>query len=291
MKQKQIFFALPLGLLLALMLGGCVIPSPAGATTPTTATPVAEEEATVAPTEVAPAVAETSVATATVSTRSLRVRAEPNETAEVVAGINEGEIYNVIGLSSDGLWVQLEIPAAVNGNGWVSANLVTLQGAITDAVITEVPTSTTVTTDTTPVATPVVTTTTDSAPVTETVTATDAVTATDVITTPESAPVTTDITTTATVTATTDVTATGTTTATAPAPGYALVSTDGIRLRVRSEPNVDAEIVGYVYDGESYRVLDSSADDLWFLLAGAEQTPTDNPNGGWVSAEFLLIGQ
>ena len=90
MKQKQIFFALPLGLLLALMLGGCVIPSPAGATTPTTATPVAEEEATVAPTEVAPAVAETSVATATVSTRSLRVRAEPNETAEVVAGINEG---------------------------------------------------------------------------------------------------------------------------------------------------------------------------------------------------------
>lgn len=285
MKQKQIFFALPLGLLLALMLGGCVIPSPAGATTPTTATPVAEEEATVAPMEEAPAVAETSVATATVSTRSLRVRAEPNETAEVVAGINEGEIYNVIGLSSDGLWVQLEIPAAVNGNGWVSANLVTLQGAITDAVITEVPTSTTVATDTAPVATDVVTTTTDTAPVTETVTTTD------VMTTPESAPVTTDITTTATATATTDVTATGTTTATAPAPGYALVSTDGIRLRVRSEPNVDAEIVGYVYDGESYRVLDSSADGLWVLLAGAEQTPTDNPNGGWVSAEFLLIGQ
>lgn len=285
MKQKQIFFALPLGLLLALMLGGCVIPSPAGATTPTAATPVAEEEATVAPTEAAPAVAETSVATATVSTRSLRVRAEPNETAEVVAGINEGEIYNVIGLSSDGLWVQLEIPAAASGNGWVSANLVTLQGAITDAVITEVPTSTTVTTDTTPAATDVVTTTTDTAPVTETVTATD------VITTPESAPVTTDITTTDTVTATTDVTATGTTTVTTPAPGYALVSTDGIRLRVRSEPNVDAEIVGYVYDGESYRVLDSSADGLWVLLAGAEQTPTDNPNGGWVSAEFLLIGQ
>ena len=285
MKQKQIFFALPLGLLLALMLGGCVIPSPAGATTPTTATPVAEEEATVAPTEVAPAVAETSVATATVSTRSLRVRAEPNETAEVVAGINEGEIYNVIGLSSDGLWVQLEIPAAASGNGWVSANLVTLQGAITDAVITEVPTSTSVTTDTTPAATDVVTTTTDTAPVTETVTATD------VMTTPESAPVTTDITTTDTVTATTDVTATGTTTATTPAPGYALVSTDGIRLRVRSEPNVDAEIVGYVYDGESYRVLDSSADGLWVMLAGAEQTPTDNPNGGWVSAEFLLIGQ
>ena len=111
------------------------------------------------------------------------------------------------------------------------------------------------------------------------------------MTAPESAPVTTDITTTATVTATTDVTATGTTTATAPAPGYAMVSTDGIRLRVRSEPNVDAEIVGYVYDGESYRVLDSSADGLWVLLAGAEQTPTDNPNGGWVSAEFLLIGQ
>ncbi len=283
MKQKQIFFALPLGLLLALMLGGCVIPSPAGATTPTTTTPVAEEATTITPTAVAPEVAANSVATATVSARSLRVRAEPSESAEVVAGINQGETYNVIGLSSDGLWVQLEIPTAPSGNGWVSANFVTVQGAITDAVIAEVPASTTVTTDTTAVVTDPVTVTADAVPTTDTITAT--------ITTTDSAPATTDITTTATVTASTDVTATDTTTATAPAPGYALVSTDGIRLRVRSEPSAEAEIVGYVYNGESYRVLDSSADGLWVLLAGAEQTPTDNPNGGWVSVEFLLIGQ
>lgn len=285
MKQKQIFFALPVGLLLALMLGGCVIPSPAGASMQTTATPVAEEEAAVAPTEVTPEVAATEVATATVSARSLRVRAEPSESAEVVAGINQGETYNVIGLSSDGLWVQLEIPTAPSGNGWVSANFVTVQGSITDTVIAEVPASTTVTTDTTAVATEPITPTADALPATDTVTTTATVTTTD------SVPVPTEITTTAPITTSADVTATGTTTATTPAPGYALVSTDGIRLRVRSEPNADAEIVGYVYDGESYRVLDSSADGLWVLLAGAEQTPTDNPNGGWVSAEFLLIGQ
>ena len=54
-------------------------------------------------------------ATATVTARSLRVRAEPSESAEVVAGIREGEQYAVIGRSSDGLWIQLEIPRARQG--------------------------------------------------------------------------------------------------------------------------------------------------------------------------------
>jgi uncharacterized protein YraI len=76
-------------------------------------------------------------AQATVSARSLRVRAAPSATAEVVGGIREGEVYTVIGLSSDGEWVQLAVPAIPGGTGWVSTNYVSVQGAITSATITE----------------------------------------------------------------------------------------------------------------------------------------------------------
>jgi uncharacterized protein YgiM (DUF1202 family) len=81
----------------------------------------------------------TNGAQATVSARSLRVRSEPSSNAEVVGGIREGEVYDVVGLSSDGEWVQLAIPAVDGGSGWVSANFVSVQGAITEASITEAP--------------------------------------------------------------------------------------------------------------------------------------------------------
>jgi uncharacterized protein YgiM (DUF1202 family) len=60
---------------------------------------------------------------------------------------------------------------------------------------------------------------------------------------------------------------------------------------VRSQPATDAEIVGYVYNGESYQVLETSADGLWVKIAGDSAANTDNPNGGWVAAEFLVVGQ
>ena len=48
----------------------------------------------------------------------------------------------------------------------------------------------------------------------------------------------------------------------APAAGLATVFTDGTRLRVRSAPNAESEIVGYVYAGETYQVLGQSAHKL-----------------------------
>ncbi len=80
-------------------------------------------------------------AKATVSAKSLRVRAEPGPDAKVLGGIKEGQVYDVIGLSSDGEWVQLAIPALSGGKGWVSTNFVNVKGAITGAAITEAATA------------------------------------------------------------------------------------------------------------------------------------------------------
>jgi uncharacterized protein YgiM (DUF1202 family) len=70
-------------------------------------------------------------------------------------------------------------------------------------------------------------------------------------------------------------------------PGTATVTTEGVRLRVRAEPAADAEIVGYVYDGEVYPVVETSADGLWTQIGGLPDT--DNINGGWVASEFLVL--
>ena len=183
-------------------------------------------------------------AMAIVATRSLRVRQDPNEASEVVAGIAAGESYRVIGLSSDGQWIQLAIENTPSGAGWVSANFVTVEGDITDLSVGSgagTVTNTTATTGTT-----------------------------------ES-------------TATANITATAVTLVPTPQPGFALVRTEGTRLRVRSEPTTDAPIVGYAYDGETYQVVATSGDGLWVQIPPATGDNTDNPDGGWVAAEFLLI--
>lgn len=179
-------------------------------------------------------------ATATVNARSLRVRNQPSETAEVIAGIEEGQTYRVLGISSDGLWVELAIDDAPGGSGWVSASFVSVAGPITDVSTTEVPTAT--------------------------------------------APLTGTAGTTATVTTTVTASAT-------PAPGFALVRTDGTRLRVRAEPSIEAAIVGYVYNGESYPVVEISADGQWVRIGPSTDSVTDNPTGGWVAAEFVAVGE
>lgn len=183
-------------------------------------------------------------AMATVATRSLRVRQDPNEASEVVAGIAAGETYRVIGISTDGQWIQLAIENTPSGAGWVSANFVTVEGDITDLTSGSAASTATTTTVTT-----------------------------------------TESTTTATITAT------AVTLVPTPQPGFALVRTDGIRLRVRSEPTTDAPIVGYAYDGETYQVVATSGDGLWVQIPPATGDNTDNPDGGWVAAEYLIINQ
>jgi uncharacterized protein YgiM (DUF1202 family) len=226
MNQVPHRWAAALLLLLTLLSAGCsplLLSTAAQATNAPEAAETSSEEA----------VPDNS-AIATVVTRSLRVRSEPSENAQVIAGLNEGEQYPVLGISSDGLWVELAIDSAPGGRGWVTASFVSVEGPITDIAITEAPTTTV------------------------------ALSPTEVIS--------------------------GATASATPAPGFALVRTDGTRLRVRSQPSTDSEIVGYVYNGESYRVLETSADGLWVRIAGATSTPSDNPNGGWVSAEFVIIG-
>ena len=205
-------------------------------------------------------------AMATVTARSLRVRAQPGESAEVVAGIREGEQYEVIGRSSDGLWIELAIPKAPQGSGWVSANFVTVSGAITDAKVSSAPVAST------PTAAPTVATVTEAvataAPTEEAAEAVATAAPTEEAT---AAP------------------AEETATAIAPAPGFALVTAEGARLRVRAEPSTTAEIVGWVQPGETVPVAEVSADGLWVKLGGVPDT--QNPNGGWVSAEFVVLGQ
>lgn len=235
-------------------------------------------------------------AMATVTAPSLRVRAQPIESAEVVAGIREGEQYEVIGRSSDGLWLELAIPQAAQGSGWVSTNFVTVAGSITDAEVTAAPTAAPTVAPTPtevakepvatePVATePVVT----ETPATETAaTETPTEEATEA---PAEEAVTTETPTEEAATpAATEVPSEEASTVTPPTAGFALVTAEGARLRVRAEASTDAEIIGWVQPGETVPVVELSADGLWVKIG--PMPGTQNPDGGWVSAEFLVLGQ
>lgn len=188
----------------------------------TKGTPAADTAASAATDTISTTVAAVAAgdgATATVTARSLRVRGEPNETAKVVAGIKEGEEYPVLGLSGDGLWVQLAIPQAPGGAGWVAINFVSVAGPITDAATSNA------------ALTPVPT----------------------------------------------------------PQPGYAVVQPVSPRLRVRAEPSTEAEIVGYAYTGQTFPVEEVAPDGLWVKLAGV--AGSENPAGGWVTADFVVVGE
>jgi len=232
MKRKQVVIMMGL-LLIGTLLAGCQPVTAEGMVSALAGQPVEEMSALAS-----------EQALATVTARSLRVRGEPDESAEVVTGIREGEQYAVIGRSSDGLWIQLEIPRAPGGNGWVSANFVTVQGLITDTTVSSAPQAA--------AATPVA--------------AEEAAVA-----------------------APTEAPAEEVTPSAMPEPGFALVTAEGVRLRVRVAPSTDSEIVGWVQPGEIVPVEEASADGLWVKIGGMPNT--ENPNGGWVSAEFVVIGQ
>ena len=252
--------------------------------------PTPRPTATEAATETAATEAAGDGAMATVTARSLRVRAEPAESAEVVAGIREGEQYEVIGRSSDGLWLELAIPQATQGSGWVSANFVTVAGSITDAEVSSAPVATEAPAQET--ATPVAT----EAPAEEAATpvATEAPaqeTATPVATEAPAEEAATPVATEAPVQepVATEAPAEEAAAVTPPAAGFALVTAEGARLRVRTEANTEAAIVGWVQPGETIPVVEVSADGLWVKVG--PMPGTQNPDGGWVSAEFLVLGQ
>lgn len=192
-------------------------------------------------------------AMATVAARSLRVRQSPDGEAEVVYGVKEGENYKVLSISDDGQWVQLSIADAPEGQGWVSANFVSVNGALTGGEDEMAAESSEVILQPTP------------APAEESseAMADDAM--------GEEAMAEEEI--------------------VAPEAGYALVNTDGIRLRVRAEANTESEIAGYIYDGETYMVIEVNDDGTWVKIAGDTAEVTDNPSGGWVAAEFLVLGE
>ena len=207
-------------------------------------------------------------AMATVTARSLRVRAEPSDSAEVVAGIREGEQFPIIGRSSDGLWVQLDIPRAPGGNGWVSANFVTVQGPITDATVSSAPPA--ATEATAEKATPAPTEEAAEAAPTEAPAeeATPAPTEEAAEAAPTEAPAeeaTPAPTEEAAEAAPTEAPAEEAAPAVTPEPGFALVTAEGARLRVRAEPNTDAAIVGWVQPGEIVPVEEVSAE---FVVVG-----------------------
>jgi uncharacterized protein YgiM (DUF1202 family) len=109
------------------------------AATAVAAAPVATAEATPeAPAETASVTDEEATlpglapATAMVGTASLRVREAPSEESEVVAGIREGSRYTVTAISTDGSWLQIEVPAAPDGTGWVASTFMILEGDITN---------------------------------------------------------------------------------------------------------------------------------------------------------------
>lgn len=292
----------------------------AGATTPEPTTE-ATEEATEEPSlDVEPA-------TATVNTRSLRVRQEPNEASEQIASIREGDTYDVLGISSDGNWIQLALPEVDGGEGWVSTGFVTLQGDITniqttavidseatapgaseaeapadaeaepEATATAAPEEEEVA-EATPtaepeeeaVATPEAEATATAEPEEEAVATPEA--EEEVVATPE-AEEETDAEAVATPAPVEEADNTGIVIVDGvaqPAPGYALVVIDGTdALRVRSAPTTaEDNKVGNVRNGEAYQVLEVSPDGAWVRI----DVPALNlEDGGWVSADFVVIGE
>jgi uncharacterized protein YgiM (DUF1202 family) len=269
-------------------------------------------------------------AVATVATPSLRVRSLPSGTAPLLGALKSGEQYQVLSRSSDGGWLELAIPQIARGSGWVSASLVSVNGDITDTPISAVPEAAPAATVVPePAAVPTIAPTevptevpTEEPTVVPTEVPTEeptSLTPTEVPTEEPTAVPTEAPTEVPTEVPTEEPTATPETfvlptptpqpaepTAVpaeepagdagesapvypAPAAGFATVIAEP-RLRVRSAPSTDGEIVGFGYPGETFQVLATSEDGLWTQIAGSAES-AENPNGGWVSTEFLLFGQ
>lgn len=241
--------------------------------------PVASEEAADEGPEVAPA-------TATITADSLRVRETPSDDAEVVAGVRGGETYDVIGISSDGAWIQIEIDRSPSGTGWVSANFVTLEGDITNIATVDVDTGEPAATEEpAEEATPEPT---EEMAEEATPEPTEEMTeeATPEPTEEMAEEATPEPTEEMAEEATPEPTEEPTEEAVDAGLGTVTIVTD-LPLRVRSAPTTEEDNkVGNVFDGDVYTVLEISEDGLWVRIDVPE---LDLPDGGWVSAEYVVF--
>ncbi|MCC6454943.1 MAG: SH3 domain-containing protein [Caldilineaceae bacterium] len=251
-------------------------------------------------------------AMATISADSLRVRALPSDSAEVVAGVKVGDTFPVTGISSDGAWIQIAIEESPDGLGWVSAGFVTLAGDITNIEIVDVaaedatPEATTeateeateeataeateeATEEATPEATAEVTeeaTPEPTAEATEEATPEPTAEATEEATPEATGEAAEEATPVATEEATEEATPEATEEATADLGTVTIVVE--LPLRVRSEPTTEVENkIGSVYNGEVYKVLEISEDGAWVRI----ETPKLGDGSGWISAEFVVFNE
>lgn len=74
-------------------------------------------------------------ATAGIYTDSLRVRSEPSESSNIIGGVSRGQIYRVLNISEDGIWIRLAVAEIPNGWGWVPARFTSVKGDITGIAI------------------------------------------------------------------------------------------------------------------------------------------------------------
>jgi uncharacterized protein YgiM (DUF1202 family) len=203
----------------------------------------------------------------------LRVRSEPDTNATILSFVNDGELYTILEFNEDGSWTRIDVADLPDG-GWVSTEFLEIGANGTSTEGAEVA---------------------DTQPVTVADVLTETATTADSAAITETAPITTS----AAVTAAANVGETEPFTETVagqdgpditdvpePNPGEAVVFTDGTRLRVRSEPSTDSEIIGYVYNGEVYNVLEVSEDGEWVRIDVAEL-----PDGGWVADLYVLTAE
>ncbi len=254
-------------LLFAALLSGCV---PIAPTMTTVAPPAGSAPGTVPqPTQAALSTEEAKAtllaeasAIATVATRSLRVRALPTVNSDLIGGVLNGEVYAVTARSSDGMWMELEIPQL--GRGWVATDLVLLEGDIVDLPIVAVP---------------------NIGPPTPTPTQTPTPLPPGAALLPTPTPA-------GLLGAGTALTGTAAADGTPEFIGVPITGTVGanteVRVRVRSGPSTETEIVGHIYPGETFQAVEQTTNGSWTRILGSP-TSTENPNGGWVSTPLLTF--
>ncbi len=62
-------------------------------------------------------------------TENARVRSAPSTSGSIVARLNKGDQVKVVGRNDASSWYQIPLPTDVNARGWVSADLIQLQGS------------------------------------------------------------------------------------------------------------------------------------------------------------------
>lgn len=197
----------------------------------------------------------------------LRVRSEPNTDAEILTYIYDGEAYQILGITDDEAWIRLDLPG-VDGDGWVAAEFLRTNSEDqllvverTEGTRAEANTEP----DNTENSTEEASTSSDDTAPGDTVVEQDSSTSNsdDETNEPPASDTELDI--------------------PEPIPGNAIVFTDGTRLRVRSAPSTEAEIIGYVFNGDVFPVLERSADGTWIQLDIPELA-----EGGWVADIYVI---